>query len=193
MLFKIQRGKNVFDLNPELKAIAEFEPLTGRQMEYVILAFDYKTPFRKLNWDKRKDMAAQEAGYKLEKDGKRLDMNGRNATDGKNAAIEKARKKYQIMQKDEDYESLLGLSKLMSDIRELNGTSNKSLTELEKAVKMSLQLPALMKAKKELEDILEMREDEEPEIEATVATPAEEDNIKNFAILAQLNEEETTE
>jgi hypothetical protein len=188
MLFKVQKNKDVFTLNPELKAIAEFEPLTSRQMEYVILAYDYKTPFRKLAWDKRKEMAALEAGYKLEKEGKRLDMNGRNAIAGKNVAVDRARKKYQEIQKDEDYETLLGLNKLISDIRKLHTSSDKSLQELEKAVKMAIDLPKIIKAKKEIEEILEMREDEVSEIQAPVAEA--EDPIKNLSILAQLNDEQ---
>lgn len=192
MLFKVQKGKDVFTLNPELKAITEFEPLTSRQMEYVILAYDYTTPFRKLAWDKRKEMAAIEAGYKLEKDGKRLDMNGRNATAGKNVAIDKARKKYQEIQKDEDYETLLGLNKLISDIRKLHTASDKSLQELEKAVKMAIDLPKIIKAKKEIEEILDMREEEVPEIQSTQTEKAE-DIVKNLSILAQLNDEESSE
>lgn len=188
MLFKLQKGKDVFELNPQLKAIEEFSGLTARQMEYVILAFDYKTPFRKQSWQERKRLAALEAGYKLEKDGKRLDINGRNTVEGKVAAIERARKKYETLQKDEDYESLLGLSKLISDIRALNNKSDKDLAELEKAVKFSLQLPALMKAKKELEDILDRREDEVAEIESD--KPADEEiDVSKMSILAQLNEE----
>ncbi|HEY0751368.1 MAG TPA: hypothetical protein VGD26_09435 [Chitinophagaceae bacterium] len=190
MLFKVQKGKDVFELNPQLKAIEEFEPLTPRQMEYVILAFDYKTPFRKLEWQERKKQAALEAGYKLEKGGKRLDINGRNTVEGKVAAIEKARKKYDTMQKDEDYESLLGLSKLIADIRELNNKPQKTVQELEKAVKFSLQLPALMKAKKELEEILDRREDEVTDV-GTEEKPAEEEIVLgNLSLLAQLNEEE---
>jgi hypothetical protein len=188
MLFKVQKGKDVFELNPQLKAIEEFSGLTARQMEYVILAFDYKTPFRKQSWQERKRLAALEAGYKLEKDGKRLDINGRNTVEGKVAAIERARKKYETLQKDEDYESLLGLSKLISDIRALNNKSDKDLAELEKAVKFSLQLPALMKAKKELEDILDRREDEVAEVESD--KPADEEiDVSKMSILAQLNED----
>lgn len=188
MLFKLQKGKDVFELNPQLKAIEEFSGLTARQMEYVILAFDYKTPFRKQSWQERKRLAALEAGYKLEKDGKRLDINGRNTVEGKVAAIERARKKYETLQKDEDYESLLGLSKLISDIRALNNKSDKDLAELEKAVKFSLQLPALMKAKKELEDILDRREDEVAEVESDKPVD-EEIDVSKMSILAQLNEE----
>jgi hypothetical protein len=192
MLYKVIKGKSTFELNPELKAIEEFEPLTDRQMTYVILATDYKTPFRKLSIADRKFRAALESGYKLEKDGKRLDMNGRNVTTGKSAQVEKAVRKYNVLQRDEDYETLLGLSKLISDIRELNITNNKSLTELEKAVKFSKDLPALMKAKKELEGILEMREDEVTDI----GSPQQEEEVlavSNMSILAEINEEEQPE
>jgi hypothetical protein len=189
MLFKVQHGKDVFELNPELKAISEFEPLTGRQMVYVILSTDYKSPFRKLTTADRKTRAAVEAGYKYDKTGKRLDTNGRNIIQGKNAAVEKAIKKYRILQKDEDYESLLGLSKLIGDIRELNQAHNKSLAELEKAVKFSKELPALMKAKKDLEEVLDMREDEITDIGLDGKTEEEETTITNLSILAQLNDE----
>ena len=188
MLFKVQKGKDVFELNPQLKAIGEFSELTSRQMEYVILAFDYKTPFRKLEWQERKKQAALEAGYKLEKGGKRLDINGRNTTDGKVAGIEKARKRYEALQNDDDYESLLGLSKLIGDIRELNNKAQKTVQELEKAVKFSLQLPALMKAKKELEDLLDRREDEVTDIGAEEKPAEEEIVLGNLSILAQINE-----
>ena len=66
MLFKVIAGKDVFDMNPELRAISEFEALTNKQMLYVILACDYKSPFRKLATHDRKVRAAQEAGYRME-------------------------------------------------------------------------------------------------------------------------------
>lgn len=190
MLFKVQKGKDVFELNPELRAIDEFSNLTSRQMEYVILAFDYKTPFKKQEWQERKKQAALEAGYKLEKGGKRLDINGRNTIEGKVVAVEKARQRYSTMQKDEDYESLLGMSKLIADIRELNNKPQKTVQELEKAVKFSLQLPALMKAKKELEEILDRREDEVTDVGIEEKPADEEIVLSNLSLLAQINEEE---
>ncbi len=192
MLFKIRANNDVFKDNPELLSISQFSELTDRQMKYVILAFDYKSPFRKLEWSKRKEQAALAAGYKLEKDGKRLDRNGRAIVSGANKAVEIARKYYNTISKDEDYETLLGLSKLITDIKELNAAPNKSLQELEKAVKFSKELPALMKAKKELEDILEMREDEVTDIGAE-QSQEESQPVMSMSILAQLNEEEATE
>jgi hypothetical protein len=70
----------------------------------------------------------------------------------------------------------------------LNASSDKSLTELEKAIKFSKELPALMKAKKELEDVLEMREDEITDI-APAAAEGEEVELK-VSILQELNDED---
>ena len=44
MLFKVIASKDIFELNPELKSIVEFERLTPRQMTYVALVADYKSP-----------------------------------------------------------------------------------------------------------------------------------------------------
>jgi hypothetical protein len=192
MLYKLIHGQDVFVLNPALLAIEEFAALTDRQMRYVILATDYKSPMRKLKSEDKKFRAALEAGYKLEKDGKRLDMNGRNICAGKNEKTERAIKKYKILQQDEDYETILGLSRLISDIRDFNTASNKSATEIEKAIKFSKDLPTLIKAKREIEDILEMREDEVSAVPD--ATNADLD-IKDTAlsILATINEDITDE
>lgn len=190
MLYKVIAGKDVFDLNPELKAVEEFESLTSRQMTYVVLSTDYKTPFRKLSAPDKRLQAALSAGYKMEKDGKRLDTHGRSITQGKNPAVEKAIKRYRVIQKDEDYETLLGFSKLINDITQLNNMHSKSLTELEKAVKMSKELPSLMKAKKELEELLEMREDEITDILDPKDATSDEVVLSNLSLLAQINEEE---
>jgi hypothetical protein len=187
MLFKVISNKDIFELNPELKAIAEFEPLTARQLTYVILSTDYKSPFRKLAPADKKFRAALESGYKMEKDGKRLDMNGRNITSGKNDKVEKAIKKYRIIQKDEDYETILGLSKLIGDIREFNNAPSKSPQEIEKAIKFSKDLPALIKAKREIEETLEMREDEVTDV--IEATPQDDQKESPVSILAQINED----
>lgn len=192
MLFKITAGQDVFELNPGLRAVEEFVDLTDRQMKYIILSTDYKSPFRKLSPTDKRFRAALEAGYKLEKDGKRLDMNGRNITGGKNDKVERAIKKYNILQKNEDYETILGLSKLIGDIREFNVASNKSAAEIEKAIKFSKDLPTLIKAKREIEDILEMREDEVTDVpDATNADLEVKESV--LSILATINEELTDE
>jgi hypothetical protein len=192
MLFKLISGKDVFDLNPELQAINEFANLSAKQMTYVILAVDYKSPFKKLNPTEKKFRAALEAGYPLDGDGKRLNSYGRNITTGKVKAVESAIKKYKVLQRDEDYETILGLSKLVADVRKLNMVADKTVPEIEKAIKFSLDLPKLIKAKKEIEDLLEMREEELPIITSESANEADV-QTGELSILAQLMENETQE
>ncbi len=162
MLFKVIAGKDTFELNPQLKAIEEFERLTDRQMTYVILATDYKSPFKKLSADERKFQAALSAGYKLDHTGKRLDTNGRNLVQGKVGTVVAAINKYNDLQKDDDYETLLSVTLLISQIRELNNRPDKTVAELEKAVNLNVgKLDKLVETKKKLEQILDMREEEE--------------------------------
>lgn len=159
MLFRVNAKKLTFELNPELKAILEFERLTDRQMTYIILATDYKSPFRKLTPEDRRIKAALTAGYKHEKDGKTLDMNTRNLINGKTPSVEVAIKKYRELQRDEDYETLLSISNLIGQIREVNNKKGMEISELVNAVKLTTGLDKLMETKKKLEEILDMRED----------------------------------
>lgn len=189
MLFKVDATKDVFELNPELKAIEEFGRLTDRQMKYVILATDYKSPFRKLSIEERRSQAALAAGYKLEGSGKRLDTNARNLVDGKVGNVEAAIKRYRELQKDEDYETLLSLSALIAQIREANNTPNKSMADLKVVVEMNIgKLDKLMQTKRELENILDMREDQQ--VAPNIASSSDEDSIdeRSLPILAQLNQ-----
>lgn len=191
MLFKVIAGKDTFELNPQLKAIEEFARLTDRQMTYVILATDYKSPFRKLSVDERRFQAAVSAGYKLETGGKRLDTNGRSLIQGKVGTVVAAINKYNDLQKDDDYETLLSVTLLISQIRDLNNKPDKTVAELEKAVNLNVgKLDKLIETKKRLEQILDMREDEE--IDPSIGgDPAEEDGLVNqddLPLLSQMNE-----
>jgi hypothetical protein len=192
MLFKLERGKDPFELNPELKALEAFSSLTPRQMSYVILVADYKTPFRKLSLEDKKYHAAIESGYKLEKDGKRLDMNARNLVAGKVGAVEAAIRYYrESLQKDEDYETLLSIGTLIAQIRELNAKPEKSIPELEKAVGLTIgKLDKLVETKKRLEEILDMREDHVAETQAA-GTGEDTDGVideDNLPTLSRINE-----
>jgi hypothetical protein len=190
MLFKVEKGKLTFDLNPELKAIEAFAGLTDRQMTYVILVSDYKTPFRKLAIEDKKYYSAVEAGYKLEKDGKRLDMNARNLVAGKVGAVEGAIKYYiNSLQKDEDYEALRSIGILIAQIVELNAKPEKTIVELEKAVTLTVgKLDKLIETKKRLEEILDMRED--PIMTTSLGTPDDPDTVdeSTLSTLSKVNQ-----
>lgn len=160
MLFKVEVGKDVFEINQELKSIPEFERLTSRQMVYVILSTDYSSPFRKMTVEDRNHQAAITAGYKYEKDGTRLDMNARNLVEGKTGSVQAAIKKYREIQHDDDYETLQSVSKLIADVRAFNNKKDKNINELDKAVSMTTgKLDKLMATKKAIEEIIGARED----------------------------------
>jgi hypothetical protein len=190
MLFKVIAGKDVFELNPQLKSIVEFERLTSRQMTYVILSTDYKSPFKRLSLDERKYQAAISAGYKIDSDGKRLDSNGRSVTAGKVGNIQAAVTKYNVLQKDDDYETLLSVTLLISQIRDLNNKPDKTVAELEKAVKLTMGLDKLVETKKKLEQILDMREEEE--IDPSIGGGMQGDDgvisTDDLPLLSQLND-----
>lgn len=190
MLFKVEKGKSIFELNPELKAVTAFAELTDRQMAYVVLVADYKTPFRKISLEDKKYHAAIEAGFKLEKDGKRLDMNARNLIAGKVPSVEAAIQYYrETLQKDEDYESLLSVGTLIAQIRELNSKPDKTLLELEKAVTLTVgKLDKLIETKKRIEEIIGMREDAVAETSA--GDPEDPDMVDESTLptLSKLNQ-----
>mgnify|MGYP000219770075 CR=1 FL=1 len=189
MLFRVEHGKSPFELNPELRAIEKFHDLTERQMNYVILSSDFKTPYRKQAIEQLKYNAAVTAGYKLEKDGKRLDMTGRNVVAGKDGKVEAARKYYkEALDKDEDYSTLLSLSNLIGQIREFNNLPHKSPTDLKTAVDLNIgKLDKLMETKKKLEEILDQREDA-PVAELIATTEDETVDEGALSILAKVNQ-----
>ena len=73
-----------------------------------------------------------------------------------NAAI----KKYNELQHDEDYETLMGVNKLIEDVREFNGKKDKTPRELEVAMNLTVgKLDKLLTTKKKIQEILENRVD----------------------------------
>lgn len=188
MLFKVEAGKSTFELNPGLKAIPEFERLTERQLTYVILATDFKSPFRKLTSDDRKLQAALIAGYKMEPDGKRPDTNTRNLIAGKTTNVEAAIKRYKELQRDEDYETLISLNKLISQIREFNNKEDKRAEELVMAVNLNVQkLDKLLETKRKIEELIDMREDEPVKLTDTPQSQVLTQDEQSLPLIAQMN------
>lgn len=170
MLFKVHYAKDFHELNPEASAIEEFAGLTSRQMMAVALIADYTSPFRTLPEKERRDKAARAAGYNLEKDGKRLDINGRNVVDRKVPTVEKAIEKYREIQYDQQKDMLEAvdaqiqeaIEMMKMDKREvlkkrLHGKDGQMTDEFyspyeltEKSMKLGKLLPELKKTKAEI-------------------------------------------
>lgn len=190
MLFKVEHGKDIFELNPELKSIEAFAKLTSRQMAYVALYADYGGPFRKLSTEEKKYQAALEAGYKLEKGTTRLDSNGRSLIAGKAAAVEVGIRKYLELQKDEDYDAWVSLKVVIGQITELNLKKDKTVQELEKAIKFTKELPSLMETKRKLEEVLNIRSEDTSVVSTIDDDTVKEDELSTLDLLNESLSEE---
>jgi DNA-directed RNA polymerase subunit F len=148
----------IFEDNPEFLAIPEFERLTEKQMRYVMLVDFYGSPLRLMNSDDRKQRAAIMSGYKLEANGKRLDINGRNIVEGKVGTVEVARRILREIQHDNERELMDALNAQLDEMIRFFKKPNKTTQELEKSVQMMTKLPAILETKKKILEILNFRE-----------------------------------
>lgn len=160
MMYKITK-KDVFDDNPELRSIPEFDKLTDRQMKFVIFVYDYKSPFRNLPMEQRKKKAALQAGFKWSPTENRPDRNTRDIINGNVTSVEHASHKYMELQFDEDYENLKAYDEQLSEIREFFKKKEKSVDEMNKALAMMKAFKGLIIDRKELIKALGIREEEE--------------------------------
>lgn len=171
----------VFKDNPELLAIPEFSKLTDRQMRYVMLCDWYGSPLRLMKAEDRKHKAAILAGYKLEKDGKRLDINGRNVIEGKVATIEQARKMMQEIQYDLEMDIKEALDMQIDEIVGFFRMQGKNLQQLEKAVTMMTKLSTILETRKKILELLNFRAND-------IVEEAIEEEKQELSFLDELNE-----
>jgi len=181
--FKLS-DKPVFEDNPEFLAIPEFARLTERQMRYVMLVDFHGSPLRMMKPSDRKFRAALQSGYKLEKDGKRLDINGRNLVEGKVGSVEAARKVLKDIQYDNEYELMEALNTQVDEMIKFFKKPDKTAQELDKSVQMMTKLPVILETKKKILEILNFRD------QNTVDTTEEalQDDV-NVSLLDEENEQ----
>lgn len=159
MIFKVEKDKDFFELNPEVKSMEKMQLCTSRDLKWICLTFDYQTPLRNIPMDQRKEVAAKMAGFRTEKDTNRLDKNARNVINGKIERINEAVKEFMEIQYDEEQELLIGYKEQISQGIDLMKKKNKSEKEWALSDKVVKSLPTLLSAKKELEKQLGMREE----------------------------------
>lgn len=172
MLYKIRADTSIFEDNPELYAIPEFERLTDRQMKFTALVADRRSPLRTLPERQRREKVALLVGFPME--GKRLDRNGRDAVNGNVKNIEEAIAKFREYQHDENQETLNSTNTLIQTNKDFINSVNSRTEEekkdkqygkdLELANKFANQLPSLIESKQKLEALLQVSTEQKPEI-----------------------------
>lgn len=174
MKYKIRQGQNIFDLNPGLHAVAEFDVLEPRQMFVVAIFADPSrdNPISTLAGKARREAAVKLAGYGYESDGKRLDKNARIVIYGQNKRIEAAIEKFKELHYNQRQHSIEALKTQIEEIREFlvsdkskyivdkgqivldkEGTPLRELDPklLKLAVELAKELPSLEEALEKLE------------------------------------------
>ena len=166
MLYKIRDQVPVTEDNPEILAIPEFAKLTDRQLRFVCLVADRRSPLRTLPEKDRREKAARICGWPTE--GSRLDRNGREVVAGGVANIEKAIEKYLEYQYDEHQADYDAIVKQIQEIRDYLKSDKEDTKDkgkaLEQAAKLGERLPSLIEAKQKLESLLQVSIDNKPEI-----------------------------
>jgi hypothetical protein len=119
VIYKLVQGKDVFELNPGLMAVREFAMCESRQMFFVCLVEDPSrdNPVGTLTGRERREQAARIAGYLFEKDGKRLDKNGRMAVAGQAPTIERAIEKFRELHYNDRHVSREATKKQIQEIQ----------------------------------------------------------------------------
>jgi hypothetical protein len=157
MLYPIKTN-DPFKEFPELKIVPEFQPLSESRMAWIILTHDYKSPYRNIPLEERKEMVANDLQFRREKGG-RFDFNARQIIKGTDELINKAADKYKRLQFNQERETLLAFDNQLRHLSELMNKEDKNQAELKLSLETAVKLPQLLKTRKELEVIAGDRED----------------------------------
>lgn len=184
MIYKLRKPKDeeeekrklFLEDNPGLGLIEEFAKLTHRQFLFVCLSTDNSRdcPVRTLPIKERRDKSARIAGWGQDSDGRYLDKNGRDVSNGKVKIVEEAIAKFRELHWNESIENREALKRQIFEIREFLKSDKRVLMvtskgqvikdsegndmyemdhkALESAVKLGVKLPELEEALKKLED-----------------------------------------
>ena len=153
MLIRLS-DKDVFEQNPELKAIPEFKACSDRDMRYIALVYDYESPMRKLPLKERCEKAALRAGFKPEirdegaKQRILVGKLGRDVIAQKPKRIKEAVKAYNELQYDEPMENCRAIQVQIDEYKRFLLRKNKDLDEIKVASR-------IMKDMKEAVELLE--------------------------------------
>jgi hypothetical protein len=148
MIFKVSKN-DFFEDNPSAKAVEAFVVCSSREMKYICLVYDYESPYRKLPLNERKLKAVYESEFRMETGGKRPDKYAREMMSGKITKVQHAIKAFMALQPDKEKELAKALDSQLEEIQK----------EWRIAVQLLEKMPKILKDRKEVLDILQLREE----------------------------------
>ncbi len=153
MLFKVT-SKDLFEENPSLNSVPEFIGKSERMLKYIMLVYDFESPYRKIPLEARKEKCVILAGYKYETDGKRLDKNARDIVSGNNTTVNNLIKVFMELQHDPEKDMLATYDSIMVEWKELIAKKNKTEKEQALVIKIIDGFGKYAQKRKELLEVL---------------------------------------
>jgi len=156
MHYRVNSRENIFNTEPGLKGIPEFNACDDKELKYLFLAYDYEGPFRKLERAKRYKAAALAAGYKwLEGQGK-FDTDGVNTITLKSVRLKKALDYFMnvIQADDQDLETLDSYNEQLRQHNQFLSKKDKKSSEVNLAMKIQKELPDLIKKRNNIAELV---------------------------------------
>jgi hypothetical protein len=158
MIFKVSKN-DFFEDNPSAKAVEAFVACSSREMKYICLVYDYESPYRKLSISERKLKAVFEADFRIEKEGKRPDKYAREMMNGKVSKVQTAIKAFMALQPDKEKELAKAIDTQLDEIQRFLLRPKETEGEWKIAVSLLEKMPKILRDRKEVMDILQIRDE----------------------------------
>ena len=182
-MWLFQKNSTLREANPGIDAVPAFRELTDKQLLYIYFVYDWNGPYFKAKLEDKKKMAAKDAGLSFEKANGRPSKYTRDIVNLKNHKVNGAVIKFNMLQRvtDQDRAILEALQAQIYEIMGMVGSKSDSADDLKKRVVLSKALPDLIKQRKEIAEVVGLRD---------IAVSSEEDEIeKELSTLDELNEQ----
>lgn len=156
MFYKVTQGE-IREDNPSIDAVEEFSKCTSVELKYIMLLYDYETPFRELDWESRKNRAALAAGYNKSKSTGGFVKKAQEVLDGKVEHVQAAAIIFQALQKDIDKEALEAYNAQLEQFIAKAKEPKENNRDWDLALKINSALPKMLRERSEISDLLNIR------------------------------------
>ena len=155
MHYKVIANKDIFSTEPSLKGIPQFNACTSQELKFIMLAYDYEGPFKKLERSKRLKEAAIAAKYKFQEGQGIFEKDGIDAITFKKVRMQQARAYFMgnIQANDLDLEMLESYNEQIREYNVFLAKKEKKASDTKLAIVIQEKLPNIVKLRNELAEI----------------------------------------
>lgn len=169
MIFKIDLDRPVKEINSGVNLIPAFRELNDKSMKYIILMYDYDSPYCRLPHKIRKSQVLISLGYVNKETIRKFFYKNKEAFP---AAIER----FQKLQYSPIHENLISVKQQLAEFDVFLRKKAKNPSEMSLAQRIVKDLPDLHRKMQEMEELIGYREALDDEDEGVVRTTLEDYN-----------------